>query len=286
MASLQLGHGVETLPSVEDQGQTHHGAATTRARLRQCRWPWPRRTPRRASSQLMTSQWKSTSMAINQYSHDFALDTRVHHTFCADLWPCPTCMPLTFRSRTAMVMTHARVTRSSDAADDALSQSKPRELLYNRHGTGSLGQRVNGSFESSFMVFVFLLCACSRVVAMWKINSLSCPGHRVTGLSFWPGVRPEFFRFSKKMPKMQNVHLKCWNDKGHCQVSVVGLKSLDVSPCDELLLLPMIIKNSLAWEYFFTHKSTFWVHYRTGSLGHWVVGSQNVTQFNLCCTCC
>ena len=72
-----------------------------------------------------------------------------------------------------MVMTHAHVTRSSDAADDALSQSKPRELLYNRHGTGSLGQRVNGSFESSFMVFVFLLCACSSVVAMWKINSLS-----------------------------------------------------------------------------------------------------------------
>ena len=32
------------------------------------------------------------------------------------------------------------------------------------------------------------------------------------------------------MPKMQNVHLKCWNDKNHCQVAVVGLKSLDVSP--------------------------------------------------------
>jgi len=35
----------------------------------------------------------------------------------------------------------------------------------------------------------------------------------------------------------------------HCQVSVVGLKSLVVElvgPCNELLLLPMIIKNSLA----------------------------------------
>ena len=31
----------------------------------------------------------------------------------------------------------------------------------------------------------------------------------------------------------------------HCQVSVVRLKSLDVSPCNELLLLPVIIKNSL-----------------------------------------
>ena len=68
---------------------------------------------------------------------------------------------------------------------------------------------------------------------------------------------------------MHNVglHLKCWNDKSHCQVSFVGLKSLAVSPCNELLLLPMIIKNSLAWEYFFTHKSTFGVHYRTGSPG-------------------
>jgi len=54
----------------------------------------------------------------------------------------------------------------------------------------------------------------------------------------------------------------------------------------------MIIKNYLAWEYFFTHKSTFGVHYRTGLPGqlglrvagfpcHWVAGSQNVTQFHL-----
>ena len=96
------------------------------------------------------------------------------------------------------------------------------------------------------------------------------------------------------MPKMQNVHLKCWNDKSHCQVSVVRLKSLVVSPCNELLLLPMSIKNSLAWEYFFTHKSTFGVHYTTGSPGqlglrvaglpgHWVAGSQNVAQFHLWC---
>ena len=52
---------------------------------------------------------------------------------------------------------------------------------------------------------------------------------------------------------MQSVHLKCWNDKSHCQVSVVRLKSQDVSPFNELLLLPIItgIKNFLAWEYFF-----------------------------------
>jgi len=99
---------------------------------------------------------------------------------------------------------------------------------------------------------------------------------QVTGSSFWPDVRPEFFQFSKKMPKMQNIRLKCWYDKSHCQVSVVGRKSLDVSPCNELFLLPMIIMNSLAWEYFFTHKSTFGVHYRTGStgsVGRWIPGS-------------
>jgi len=90
----------------------------------------------------------------------------------------------------------------------------------------------------------------------------------------------------------RNVHFKRWNDKSHCQVSVVGLKSLGVSPCNELLLLPMIIKHSFAREYFVTHKSTFGVHYRTGSPGqlglrvagfpgHWVAGSQNVTQFHV-----
>ena len=45
------------------------------------------------------------------------------------------------------------------------------------------------------------------------------------------------------MSKMQNVHLKCRNDKSHCQVSVVRLKSLDGSPCNELLLLLMIISS-------------------------------------------
>ena len=72
-----------------------------------------------------------------------------------------------------------------------------------------------------------------------SMGHLSRPGHRVI---IWPAVRPEFFWFSKKIPKMKILHLKCWNDKSHCQVSVVGLKSLDVSQCNELLLLPMIIK--------------------------------------------
>ena len=117
-------------------------------------------------------------------------------------------------------------------------------------------------------------------------------GHRVNGSSFWPGVRREFSRFSKKCPKCKTY---IWNAEmtSHCQASVVGLKSLDVSPCNELLLLPMIIKNSLAWEYFFTHKSTFGVHYRTGwpgqlglraagFPGHWVTKCDPVPSLPCC----
>jgi len=105
---------------------------------------------------------------------------------------------------------------------------------------------------------------------------------RVTGSLFWPGVRPEFSRFSKKCPKCKTY---IWN----AEMTKVIVKCLlmdwnhwmSVSPCNELLLLPMIIKNSLAWEYFFTHKSTCGVHYRTGSpvtgstgsSGRWILGS-------------
>ena len=53
--------------------------------------------------------------------------------------------------------------------------------MQNRRGTGLLGQWV-----------------------IWVIFHV-----RVTVSSFLPGVRPEFFRFSQKVPKMQNVHLKC-----------------------------------------------------------------------------
>ena len=63
-------------------------------------------------------------------------------------------------------------------------------------------------------------------------------------------------------------------------MSVVGLKSLDVSPSNELLLLPMIVKNCFASEYFFLTSTTFGVHYRTGSPGQlqgspgrWITGS-------------
>jgi len=72
------------------------------------------------------------------------------------------------------------------------------------------------------------------------LGHLSCPGHRVIILT---RCKIRVFPVFEKMPKMQNVHLKCRDDKSHCQVSVVGLKSLDVSRRNELLLLPMIIKK-------------------------------------------
>jgi len=79
---------------------------------------------------------------------------------------------------------------------------------------------------------------------MGNLGHLSRPGYRVIILT---RCETRVFPVFEKMPKMQKVHLKCRNNKSHCQVSVVvGLKSLDVSPCNELLLLPMITKNSLA----------------------------------------
>ena len=80
-------------------------------------------------------------------------------------------------------------------------------------------------------------------------------------------------------------------------MSVVGRKSLDVSPRNELLLLPMIIKNYIGLRTFLRDVNDViarylgYVHYRTGSPGQlglrvagfpgqWVAGSQNVTQFH------
>ena len=45
--------------------------------------------------------------------------------------------------------------------------------------------------------------------SMGHLGLLSRPGHWVTGSSFWPGVRPEFFRFSKK--KCPKCKTYIWN---------------------------------------------------------------------------
>ena len=87
---------------------------------------------------------------------------------------------------------------------------------------------------------------CCRIQTWnWAIGS---PGQWVIwviGSSFLPAVRPEFFRFSKKCPKCKTY---IWNgEMTKVIVRCLLLKSLDVSQCNELLLLPMIIKNYLAW---------------------------------------
>ena len=109
------------------------------------------------------------------------------------------------------------------------------------------------------------------------LGHLSRPGHRVTGSSFWPGVRPEFFRFSKKCPKcktyiwnaeMTKVIVRClllyWNHW-------MSVHAMNLYSCLWLLKIPWPEKTSswLQWRHcsIFTHKSTFWVHYRTGSPG-------------------
>ena len=140
------------------------------------------------------------------------------------------------------------------------------ERIQTRHGTGSLGHRVTRSFGSSF--------------------TSGSPGHH-----FDPVWDPSFSGFGKKCPKckayfwnadMTKIIVRCllldWNH----WMSVHAIN---------FYFYLWLLKKYLAWECFFTHtcKSTFGVHYRTGSpgqLGLWVAGSQNVTQFHVCCTVC
>ena len=121
--------------------------------------------------------------------------------------------------------------------------------------------------------------------SMGHLGHLSRPGHRVIILT---GLRPEFFRFSKKCQKCKTY---IWNAK--MTKVIVRCLLLDWNHwmsvhAMNLYFYLWLLKSSLAWEYFFTHKWTFGVHCRTGSTGqlglraagfpgHWVAGSQNVT---------
>jgi len=109
--------------------------------------------------------------------------------------------------------------------------------------------------------------------SMSHLGHLSRPGHWVTGSSFWPGVNPSFSGFRKNAQNAKRIfEMLKWQKS--CQVSVVGLKSLDVSPCNEVLLLPMIIKNSSAWEYFFVTSMTSLLDIiEQGHRVNWVSGS-------------
>jgi len=129
---------------------------------------------------------------------------------------------------------------------------------------------------------------------IFYVRVTGSPGHRVIILT---RCETRVFPFFEKMPKMQNVHLKCWNDKSLsgvcCWTEITGYQSMQWT----FTFTYDYYSNSLAWEYFFTHKSTFGVHNRTGSSGqlglrvagfsgHWVAESQNVTQFHVRCEYC
>jgi len=120
---------------------------------------------------------------------------------------------------------------------------------------------------------------------IFHVRVTGSPGHH-----FDPVWDPSFYRFSKKCPKCKTYFWNAEMTKVIVRCLLYWNHWMSVHDWNELLLLPVIIKNYLAREYCFTHKSTFGVHYRTGSPGHlglWVAGfpgnrvagSQNVTQF-------
>jgi len=93
--------------------------------------------------------------------------------------------------------THRRADSSSDLSWPAVAVGTspaavasppppPPDPVCTRQGTGSLGHWVNGSFGSSF--------------------TSGSPGHRVIILT---RRDTRVFPVFEKMPKMQNVHLKC-----------------------------------------------------------------------------
>jgi len=100
--------------------------------------------------------------------------------------------------------------------------------------------------------------------SMGHLGHLSRPGHRVIILT---RCETRVFPVFEKMPKMQNV---LWN----AEIIKVIVKCLLLDWNHRISVHAMncyfylwLLKKSLSWEYFFTHKSTFGVHYRTGSPG-------------------
>jgi len=97
---------LEKLPSIEDRRQTDRVTSPTRAGLRlPLASAAPRRTPRRASSQLKTSQWKPTVSAHRTPLWRFVRHTFFHWRLNFDRDIITT---LTFYPSQPMVMAHAR----------------------------------------------------------------------------------------------------------------------------------------------------------------------------------
>ena len=117
-----------------------------------------------------------------------------------------------------------------------------------RHGTGSLGHRVNVLFGSSF--------------------TSGSPGHHFDQV--WDPSFPGF----RKMPKMQNVHLKCGYNYSYL------LTDLPYRVLEYSIRYSTEYSSSKKLDsHTPTHKSTFGVHYRTASphgrilMVNWVSGS-------------
>jgi len=122
-----------------------------------------------------------------------------------------------------------------------------------RHGTGSLGNQV-----------------------IWVIFHV-----RVTGSSFWPGVRPEFFRFSKKCKTVKPLaHCKSLSHNYGTNIALPGTMQILLFDAGYKYsyLLTYFVEYSIRYKTEYssskkrdlhtpTHKSTFGVHYRTGSPG-------------------
>jgi len=135
-----------------------------------------------------------------------------------------------------------------------------------RHGTGSLGHRVNGSFGSTF--------------------TSGSPGYH-----FDPVWDPKF-SVSEKMPKMQNVHLKYGTEMTKVNVRCLLLDWnhwMSVHAMNfyfYLWLLKILLPESTS-SHISRHLELYIieqghrVNWISGSLYSRVTGSQNVTQFHL-----
>jgi len=148
-----------------------------------------------------------------------------------------------------------------------INSNTPHLMLCIRHGTGSLGHRVSRSSFTS-----------------------GSPGHH-----FDP-VWPEIFRFSKKG---QNKDIKIYI---FVKIRPTVIEILTFNKWSSKFYFPEACKRQTATKLAnllpianvcLQHKSIFGVCYTTGSLGqlglrvagfpgHWVAGSQNVTQFHVC----
>jgi len=114
--------------------------------------------------------------------------------------------------------------------------------------------------------------------SMGHLGHLSRPGHRVTGSSFWPGVIPEFFRFSKKCPKCKTY---IWNAK--MTKVIVGCLLLDWNHWKSVLVMNFYFYLWLLKVLWPENTSSHMTRHfefiieqvtgSTGSPGRWIPGS-------------